>query len=130
MKEKFKDKQEELVFLRDWTITILKVFQEVRPNATSYEEMIIIVERVFEMNDLRAMRLAYGDVNEMAVGESCDSVETARLLNKALREKFAMDLCDVNKKKLSNNRPHNNQDHLKDKYKQKQEELVFKLILQ
>lgn len=89
------DKQQELVFLRDWIFAISNFFKELNTNETCHDDMMVIVARAFERQDLRGLRMVYGDVNEGAMGES---PETVRQLNNILREKFGQDLCDVKKR--------------------------------
>lgn len=90
------DKQQVLVFLRDWIFTISSFFdKELFPNASFRDDLVRGVTYAFERQWVNALRMAYNDINEGAMGER---PETVRQLNNILREKFGMDLCDVNKR--------------------------------
>lgn len=86
----------EINCLYEWAITILHYVLEISPeeNQFFYMELDAINECAIK-GKLSQLRMAVGDLNEMASGLSPMNLKE---LNRRLREKFGNDLCTIDKR--------------------------------
>lgn len=96
---------EEMDFLKDWMITILKFIQEKeqehgeisQDDQTINNELISNINQAYEKKNLKALKSTFGSINEWI---SYYRSEDLKKINKTLKDKFGFDLNDKNQNNL------------------------------
>lgn len=99
MKKKISPQQlEELSFMRDWILFLYEhMFPEGEFRKHTFHILNEQINKAFESQELRGMRMAFRDTNEVAGDLPSSELEKLNLL---LREKFGTDLTVYDKKRL------------------------------
>lgn len=96
-KELSQKELEELSFLKEWNLVIVDYFVKVK-HETFLEQCYPIITEAFDNKNLRGLRMAYSDNNDMARDLLPSDLNE---LNQILREKFGYDLDKVNDMNLA-----------------------------
>jgi len=90
MREKNQNREEELLFIKDWCLTIVEYLDSI--SGTNYIHIFRRgITKGYEEKNLRGMRLALKDSTQMALDMNSQNIDKLNIL---LKEKFGKDLYD------------------------------------